>query len=281
MEDKGFKLDFIGIGAPKSGTTWASKCLSEHPEICMSQPKEVHFFNKKYAFYRVGETFKYSKGISWYSSHWNHCNQSQKRGEWGVYYLQDEEAPKLIHKHFPNIKLVAILRDPVERLHSHYLHPAQNRNLPPFEEIIKTDKDFVEQSCYHKHLSRYLSFFPKENILILIYEDIKKDPLAFIQKIYKFLEVDDSFVPPSLHKKVSPLTGKFKFIKGKKQKKVVVVLEKLRLKNFIKKMVLFFMGNKKTPILSSEIKNELYKTYLPDIENLEKLIDRDLSIWKP
>ena len=105
-------VDFIGIGAPKSGTTWLSECLREHPRVCMSEPKEIHFFNKTYAFYWKKQEWKYMKGMEWYAEHWRGCTSGQKRGEFSVFYMQDESTPELIHKHFPHVKLIACLRHP-------------------------------------------------------------------------------------------------------------------------------------------------------------------------
>jgi hypothetical protein len=103
--------DFIGIGAMKAATYWIYHCLDAHPEICMSSRKELHFFEKP-ANYRMG--------IGWYTSHFSHCSEGKVLGEITPAYLSSPDAPVLIHRHYPRVKIFACLRNPVERAYSHY-----------------------------------------------------------------------------------------------------------------------------------------------------------------
>jgi hypothetical protein len=191
---KEFKVDFIGIGAPKAGTTWVSECLKEHPEVCFSNRKETNFF--------LSENF--SRGNSWYQKHFNHCVEGKKKGEFSPNYLYDSAVPENIKKHSPNAKLIVILRDPVKRLESALLFEhsmGRYGNKTPQEVFNENKKFYLEKGLYYKHLTPFFNTFPKEQVLVLMYEDIEKDPLLFIQNIFRFIGIDSTFIPKNLLEK--------------------------------------------------------------------------------
>jgi len=287
-----FKIDFIGIGAPKSGTTWVAQCLKEHPQICLSDPKELNFFNKKYVFYRKNESWKYQYGMDWYKKHFCHCLSDQLRGEFSVYYLYDPETPRLISLHFPNVKLIVVLRNPVDRLYSHYLHARAKIKLPPFEEIIKKEKEFVSQGFYYKHLQNYLKYFPRKNLLIVIYEDIEKNPRDFIQRIYEFLGINKDFIPPSLYTRINPTAPKLFFVRrlffktskrllnNKTGKLFVEILKVFKIDKAIKKWCFVISQRLSYRRLDLKTRKNLMKLYKDDIKKLEDLIYRKLDLWR-
>ncbi len=105
------KIDFIGIGAAKAASTWIFTCLNEHPEICSDSRKETNFFSRYY---------NYKKGIKYYYSLFSHCSEDKIKGEFSPTYISSPQAPYLIYKHFPEVKLIACLRNPVDRAYSEY-----------------------------------------------------------------------------------------------------------------------------------------------------------------
>ncbi len=188
-------IDFIGIGAQKSGTSWVYACLYEHPEIC-APVKEIHFFSRP----------RFEKGRGWYEHHFTQCAAGKKRGEFSTSYLYAKEAPERIHSFYPHAKLIAILRNPKERAYSQYrnaIKAGEIREKMSFEAYAKLEPSVYEQGLYAVQLDQYYELFSKEQLLVLIYEDSKKDPAAFIKKIYDFLGVDSSFVPSMLHSEVN------------------------------------------------------------------------------
>ncbi|MEX0910014.1 MAG: sulfotransferase domain-containing protein [Candidatus Paceibacterota bacterium] len=283
-------IDFMGIGVPKAATTWISGCLHEHPEICMAKGKEVHHFtntsNKPYFFY------------------YDHCPLGAKRGEFSHTYLYSDEAREKIQQHFPNIKLIVSLRDPIERILSlYYYRKSKGKPIcPTIMEQLQEGKDaYLEGGLYYKYLEKYFDVFPKEQIFVVIYEDIQPSPKNFMQSIYNFLEIDPDFVAPSLY---SPdnMTSADKF-KSKKihtcikfvQKSVTTSTFYPTLRPFLKRTnAADFLvklkksnvkrGSKLVPIkekpIAKETKEFLKGYYQEDIEKLEKLIGKDLSVWK-
>lgn len=188
-------VDFIGIGAQKSGTSWAYACLYEHPEIC-APVKEIHFFSRP----------RFEKGQSWYERHFSACAAGKKKGEFSTSYLYSKETPVRIHELYPDVKLIAIVRNPIARAVSHYRNAIKSGEISDavtFAQFSQTEKSDLEQGKYYEQILRYIAVFPKEQIRVCVYEDIKKDPKVFMQSIYQFLEVDDTFESSMLYSEIN------------------------------------------------------------------------------
>ena len=292
------KVDFIGIGIRKSATTWIAKCLGEHPQICFSSKKEIHFFDK---------LFNFRKGIKFYKKFFSHCSPEKIKGEFSAPYIFNKRAPRLIYQTFPEAKIIACIRNPIERAFSSYRSEGIRGKgslsvYKNFEEALKKRPALTENGFYYKHLKRYFDLFPRENILVLIYEDIEKDPVHFIQNIYRFLGVDDSFSPQQAQKRVGPTA------KRKEEKARIPLLNSLlyKLANWLGKDNLLYdlldaLGiialsqkfleiNKRElngetekrefPSLNPQTRKYLRNLYREDVRKLEKLLGRDLSFWK-
>jgi hypothetical protein len=188
-------IDFIGIGAQKSGTSWVYACLYEHPEIC-APIKEIHFFSRP----------RYEKGGDWYESHFSSCAAEKLKGEFSTSYLYSEVTPARIHTLYPQTKIIAIIRNPIARAVSQYRNSIKSGEITDkvtFEEFAKKEKSVLEQGLYSVQLERYFTLFQKEQILVLVYEDIKKDPKAFMRGIYQFLGIDDTFESTMLNSEIN------------------------------------------------------------------------------
>lgn len=185
-------IDFLGIGAPRCGTTWIAQCLSEHPDICMSKKKEAGILSEN------GKPFTKSRFIR----NFGHCEESQIRGSFPVLYFQNEKFLRSIAKHYPNIRLLIILRNPTERAFSQFYAKKNvgKTRKKDFGQVLDDPNHWIiYESRYRKHLETCLSLFSKEQLFVGIYEDIEKDPVAFMRNIYAFLGVDDAFSPASAH----------------------------------------------------------------------------------
>jgi hypothetical protein len=192
------RIDFVGVGANKCGTTWIYKCLEEHPEICMGRPKEIHYFSSKD---NTGRNV-HSKGIDFYFSHFSHCESDRLIGEVGPKYFTDPHAAENIQQHFPDVKILISIRHPIDRALSGYNHQAskygEDRPYASFSDAV-ADPAFLDKHIrYYDDLKRFFDRFPRENIYVGIYEQLKENPKEFIQDMYRFLGVDDTFVPPSV-----------------------------------------------------------------------------------
>jgi len=193
------KIDFIGIGAQKAGTSWIHACLYEHPDIFMPATKELHFFSNYYA-----------NGWPWYAAHFHNLNDHERAGEFSPTYLYHPEAPKRIFDYHARIKLLVCLRDPVERTVSAYRYALQTGVIPPtmtLDTVIHLYPAYVEHSLYFAQIERYLKYFSPDQLLVMLYEDIAGDADGFMRQIYQFLEVPTSFRAAMTDQRVNASRG--------------------------------------------------------------------------
>ena len=259
--------NFLCIGAQRAGTTRLHSCLTEHPELLLPQKKEVHFFDRQY-----------EKGLEWYVQHFKDAD-NQIIGEITPSYNHAPNALKRIQNDLPDVKLIYILREPVSRTYSQYqLYKQSTFKGKTFKQVIEEEKSVIEFSLQGKHLEEVLSLFDKKQVLILFYDDISNTPKIVLQKVFQFLNVDSTFVPSFLNKRVNR-----------------VVLPQAQ--NMLKKMKLAWLITlvKKSPFAES-IKTHLHRTpkseltpkielylrnkFLSDIKLIEDQLDIQLDRWK-
>lgn len=289
--DNKFKIDFIGIGAPKSGTTWLSRALDAHPEICFSSMKETSFFCEENPLVHNALLRYDGKNISQYPLFFKHCGQNKLRGEFSVHYMYDSTVAGKIYKNFPEVKIIAVLRDPVSRFISDYRFRRYMRKEEkrPIEELLFSDYLLIQYGMYTKQLERYFSLFPKENIKILIFEEMVKNPLRTLKEVYSFLGVKDSFIPDTLLKKKVNVTKKvrFRFItRFMHQIRLIMIrlgmepitnrLMKAGIEEYIGKINFQKLAYEK---IDDETKRKIREFYIDDIKKLEKLLNKNLSFW--
>jgi hypothetical protein len=207
--------DFIIIGAQKGGTSSLFSYLNQHPELTLSFVKEVHFFD-----------VNYSHGIKWYKSHFpfKFIHPNFKTGEASPYYLFHPLAAQRVYRHCPFVKIIVLLRNPVDRAYSHYImqHKKQIEPLPTFEEAIQTEDErlsgeiekirndpqyfsfnhqhysYLMRGLYFQQISEWLKIFPYNRFLFLRSEDFFNNTQNELQKVYNFLEIP-LFIPPDLN----------------------------------------------------------------------------------
>lgn len=292
-----FKLDFIGIGVPKAATTWLAQCMKEHPEICFPKyMKELHFFNRLHCVYgdKVDNMNYENKGWAWFKYMFKHCKPGQIKGEFTVAYYTDPLALKRIKQHNKDIKLILVFRDPVSRAYSEYQHHFKMGiyGQKTFEQALEVDKYLIEKGLYFKHTPQWLRAFPKKNIKIYFMEDIKQDKTAVIKDLWKFLGVNEDFVPPSFDRKDINIRKESRFLPlNRFLSKINYVLRKNNwntLLRFAHVLRADFVLNKLRfknvkpadfPPINPKTAAKLRKYYTSDIKKFEKFMKRDLSGW--
>lgn len=181
---------FIHIGGQRCGTTWVHKCLEEHPEIFTADPKELHFFDNQY-----------DKGEAWYLSRFTPGPEHKAWGELTPAYMSRPNAAELIHAMCPEAKLVACLRHPVERAYSAYnLKRHGDLKYETFEDALEAEPDMWERGLYAQQLERFFEYFPREQVLVQLYDDLVHRERKFIRDIYTHIGVDPEFTPSWLGK---------------------------------------------------------------------------------
>jgi hypothetical protein len=192
---------FIIIGAQKAGTTSLFQYLKNHPSIIEPARKEIFFFDGGRA---KGEDIFIEQGLDWYrlhfprihSSHPNRCTYEATTN-----YLYSRIAAPRIHQILPTVKLIAILRNPVDRAISHYQHNLRKgREQRSLAEAIRADENtlaslyysYKSRGLYHEQLLRYKLFLDRNQLLIVESEGLSKEPASTMRHIYTFLGLDPS-----------------------------------------------------------------------------------------
>lgn len=203
--------NFLIVGAPKCGTTAMWRYLHQHPQIYLSQRKDLHYFGSDLKFLKRQ---RFSKDE--YLSHFDNTNE-RAIGEASVWYLYSQNAAKEIFEYNPNMKIIIMLRDPVQMVYAHYTQMKFNglgdEDLSTFEEALEAEQDRKEgkripeycplaSTLFYREIAkiatqieRYLEIFPKEHILFLFQEDMKTNIKDVYTQTLQFLEVNDNFTP--------------------------------------------------------------------------------------
>jgi hypothetical protein len=203
------KLDFLIAGVQKCGTTALHRYLAVHPGLFLSARKELHFFD--------------NEQISWeppdYSalhSHFVEAKEHQITGEATPIYVYWRPSLERIHAYNPNIKLIILLRDPIERAYSHWLLTvSKKKENMPFGRAIREGRgrfseqhrgfSYVERGLYSGQIQRVLTLFPREHVLFLKMEDLRGQHALTLNKVCAFLGAS-AFdpIPPVLYVKRRP-----------------------------------------------------------------------------
>lgn len=198
------RLVFL-LGAQKAATTTLAHLLNQHPEVCLSEPKEPNFF-----------TNSFGEGTNWYQACFDTNNEtsvcldaSTSNSMIDLHRRPDSPnnlAPKRIKDFCPDAKFIYVLRDPVERTYSAYWHEVKvGREIRPFLEALKENSEYQATSCYHLQLTSYLQYFAPEQFLLVNFEDIKRNSQAIVTQCLAFLDLTDTIIDPisSAHKNPS------------------------------------------------------------------------------
>lgn len=306
MSDKQLLPDFIIIGAGKSGTTSLDNYLKQHPELFFSRVKEPNFFAydnistdtlDKYVLRHYKQSIT---NLTDYQNLFKDARKDQLKGETSNTYLVVEQAAERIKHYVPDAKLIAILRQPTERLYSRYLHLARDNRLPSnnFEDVLDRSSiwwqrnDLVKEGFYYKNLSRFYDMFPAENIRVYLNDDLKKDSNLLMKDIFEFLgvapleAVNDSvkynksgLIKNKFYDKTLGHNSIFKSM----VKKMAPTSLYSRVKDniWLQKVVNDLRNrNLEQPKLDKTLHDRITREiYQEDITQLAKLINRDLSHW--
>lgn len=183
--------NFIVIGPGKSGTTWMYDLFDAHPEVYVPATKETVYFDRYY-----------ERGDEWYLDFFNGSAGHEAIGEISNTYIFSAKAAMRIHQFNPDMRLISCLRNPIDRAFSHYLFLVRNGILTAsFDEAIEIRSDLVERGLYARHLAPYLERFDRDQLLLLLFDDLKEDNEMFARRMFDFLGVDCDFFPDAAEEK--------------------------------------------------------------------------------
>jgi hypothetical protein len=270
--------DFIGVGPPRTATTWLHEVLSGHVGL-PEGVKETDFF-----------AWQYNKGLAWYAAHFRNCPADRPIGEFSPNYFVGAHTRERIAKDIPGCKMICTLRDPVERTYSHYRKMREGEYFSgSFEECLEKRPDILEWSKYATHVKAWQGLFGSQNVLVILQDDLKSKPQEFVNQVCDFIPVRRFELPdymlrdrtvnaiPSLPNNPG-LARIARIVRDGLQKRsnyaVVNLLKKTGMRNFL------FGGGAAFEPLRPETDARLREFYRQEVEALEEMLGRDLFAWK-
>ena len=298
--------NFLVIGAGRAGTTSLYHYLRQHPDVFMSPVKETNFFVQR-ALAAAGQMPEEAERASFpvrsleqYRALFAGVSEERAIGEASPRYLSDDPcAADEIADLLPDARLVAVLRDPIERAHSSYLfHRRDGREQRPFERAVRQELDGVQDDglrhgqrrylalgFYDRLLAPYFERFPPERIGLFLFDDLVRDPGSFLRGVFGFLDVDPAFEPrvDVRYNAAGLPRGFWARTAFKKRPWAVSAKRSLpagvrhRLDRWIEALR---APRLEAPALSDEVRRELEALYAEDLGRLEQRIGRSLAPWR-
>ena len=292
--------NFFIVGAPKCATSSMYAYLGAHPDIFLSKDKEPHFFGTDIT------TPRSVRDMDEYLALFNHVKHEKRIGEASVLYLYSERAANEIKAFCPSAKIIIMLRNPIDMMYSWYAERfyVGHEDIQDFESAIEAEiyrKQglltprpsysinvffYVEIAKFTNQVRRYFDTFGRENVQVIIFEDLKRDTEKIYKDTLQFLDVDLSFKP------------EFTIVNANKQPRSNIVQRFLNyppkvVQTIGKKMIPSYAGRRaiigklrhlnrkhrpRQP-MSPDLRQRLLKEFRIEVEQLSNMLDRDLTFW--
>lgn len=268
---------FIVVGPPRTGTSWLYKVLGPFAQL-PAPTKETRFFD-----------LHYSRGFDWYFAHFP-ANGIGPVGEVAPTYFASEEARKRIAEAIPDVKLIFMFRDPVQRVVSLYRMKRAYGMIPwSFEDALEKDTELISSGMYSTQFAEWRRMFPDNQILVTIYDDLRSDPQQFIDSITKFIGIDRITLDEAM---LGPVYSSERMTKPRsylatktatafadwcKARKLDQLVESVRNSRFIN---LFLGGGDPLTDTSPLALKQLGERFSPEVEGIETFLGRPLEAWK-
>jgi hypothetical protein len=287
--------DFIVVGAAKAGTTALYWYLADHPDVFMSRVKETNYFafgldDDGRLLYGDPELHHFPiRTLESYQRSFEGAEGARAVGEASPIYLECPQSAARIRDTIPDARIICGLRDPVDRAYSDYLMYLRSRGrrfdpereLTPSAAWARPDSHWMQISSYHEALQRYFDGFRRDRIFVFLFDDLKADQAGLVRDLYRFLGVDDRFVPDfdtphnvggmpasMLKEKVFTNDALRRAVDPWIPKRAADWARRARTRNL-----------RRAPRLPTELANELRERFRDDIAKTADLIGRDLNVW--
>jgi hypothetical protein len=269
---------FFIIGPPRTGTSWLHEVLSKRASL--SYPtKETRFFDKHF-----------DRGLDWYGSHYRKAVLGLPVGEVAPTYFASPEARERIATLIPQAKIVCVFRNPVDRVVSLYRLKRAYGFIPwNFEEALERDPELMESSRYSAHLKEWQKTFGHSQVLVTMHEDMQADPQGYLDRLVDFIGVPRLTLVASHRRRV--LTSEdmteprnyyltrgaillSEWSRAWRLDSVVAAAKKLGA------LELFVGGGPPFREVPAVQRAKLRELFRPDVDELEGMLNRNLSAWK-
>lgn len=272
----------------KSGTTSLNYYLKQHPDIFMSPFKEPRYF----AYDPFDPNHQSENGLNFpiktldaYADLFADAPPTATVGEVSPHYMISPVAPQRICATVPDVKLIFSLRDPVRRAYSVYWHAVRvGQEKRPPEEAFTADDYRVRNGRYFELLQPWYERFKPSQIMVILFDDLAADPLSVYQDLCRYIGVDDQFVPDTT---IRNQGGAYK------NKRLGLLIERVKTSALTQSVIPHLPDGLRNraanlrgsnfeapPAMPEGVRAYLNDYYAADIEQLEQLLQRDLSHWR-
>lgn len=293
------KPNFFVVGAAKCGTTSMYNYLLQHPDIFMTSHKETYYFGKDIDI--KGRVRNLEKYMSLFSE----ARDEKWVGEATPWYVTSATAATEIKQFSPDAAILITIRSPQSYINSLHLQMvnAADEDILDLREALRAEPDraagkrickgcsfpfsiqYRRAARFSEQIERYFDVFGRDRVMVVLLDEIRTDPIKATQKVYEFLEIDAGFQPQiEVHnpsRDLSSLDLRLKRFASQNPwfRKLVRRSPKSLLAGYRKITSNWFKPIREKSV-ASDIQDELREEFIPEIEALERLLDRDLSAWK-
>ena len=274
------KVDFFLAGFQKCATSWIYECLKDHPDVFVPSIDATHFF-----------TINHDRGGDWYHSFYSEYGGEKAVGDTTPTYAKSSLAARRIKAYNEEAKVIFSLRNPIDRAFSHYWHEKKKEKIKfSFDEAAghrgvgnhDLFDNWIKTGFYDLHIDKYAELLDEDNMLIVLFDDLKEAPSNFISSIYEFIGVDPSHKPDVLNTRVNSAWHRLFGVGRFKEEARDILLRPVkaisntaaaRMRNYLHVQSEYERG------MSSETRARLQSIYRPHIAALEDRLDRSLESW--
>jgi hypothetical protein len=269
---------FFVIGPPRTGTTWLYEILRERT-VLPAPTKETRFFDTHF-----------HRGLDWYAAHFPASTGDRLVGEVAPTYFASSKASERIARLLPEVRVVCIFRNPVERILSLYKLKCAYGLIPwTFEQAMVRDPEMLESGRYATRLQAWQCALGRDRVMPLVYDDLRNKPQSFLDTLVDFIGVprftlkesetrsmhtSESMTYPRSYRRTRNASTLADWFKARQLDRVVAAVRNSPLRR------LFLGGGPPFSELPLEMVASLYELFRPEVEGLENLLHRDLSAWK-
>jgi Sulfotransferase family len=294
--------NFFIVGAARSGTTSISRYLGQHPEVYIPRQKEVHYYAADYFPCNGPGDERLNKIVihneDQYVQLFKGVTEEKAVGESSVFYLCFPGTAERIAQAVPGAKIIILLRNPVDRAYSAYMHLVRDgREYMGFAEGLRLEEErckkgfeplwwYKDLGLYYKQVKRYLNVFSIENVKVVLYDEFNANPWQVLHDVFAFLGVrEDIAIDTSIHYNIAGVP---------KSRRIYALLESFiynhsAIGKGVKSLIPMRLGEawhnkamsmflRSTP-MDAQVHTQLKEYFAEDVEKLEDLLCRDLSCW--
>lgn len=284
--------DFVIVGAPKCGTTTLYQYLLRHPGVFMSTPKEMSFFSKPEVF---------ARGFPWYTALFDPASDDQLCGEASTTYARwptHEGTAERLAAAVPDARLIYLVRNPVDRVYSFYAHRMREEVTAGIDEFLTQTPEAIHSGLYMSQVDELLRHFPREQLHVMLLDDLKVSPQTPIDGVLRFLGLEP--IDLSAEKRIVANQGSGHFAATQSVTRLTGAIKRVPVLGRAVRMVpsgarrAAFEWLQKGPVgrrlkgrhtqsmtpLTPTLRRRLYGHFREDLARFEAFLGRDLSHWK-